>query len=316
LSPLYATAAQGGKADTALQPADKTELNNAIALKAPIAGPVFTDIPRAPTPAAGNNSDQVATTAFVQALFNALVNDAPGFLDQLSEFAAAVGNDPNFSTTILNALANKQPLDSDLTAIATLTTQTFGRNVLTAADAAALRTMAELVVGTHVQGYDADLAAIAALGTTPFGRGLLTIADQAGLLASAGGLAASAQASVAQIITGTADDVYMTPADFAGALQAVAFVPASINLAALINGKVTLTGNVTFAAPTNAKEQTGYLYITQDGTGGRTASWNTFWDFGADGPPTLSTGANKTDLVTYTVLPGATKALCSFKAAA
>lgn len=287
----------------------------ALALKAPLAGPVLTGVPRAPTPTAGTNTDQIATAAFVQSMVNGLIAGAPGLLDTFDEIAAAMGDDPNFATTILNALAGKQPLDSDLTAIATLTTQAFGRSVLTAADAAALRTMAELVVGTHVQGYDADLAAIASLATTPFGRGLLTIADQAGLLATAGALAVSAQATVAQIIAGAADDVYMTPADFAGALQAVTFVPSAINLAALVNGKVTLTGNVTFAAPTNAKEQTGYFYITQDGTGGRAASWNTFWDFGADGPPTLSTGANKTDLVTYTVLPGATKALCSFKAA-
>lgn len=82
---------------------------------APKASPTFTGTPKAPTPAAGNNTTQVATTAFVQAALTALINGAPATLDTLKEIAAAINNDPNFSTTINNALAGKQPLDNTLT---------------------------------------------------------------------------------------------------------------------------------------------------------------------------------------------------------
>jgi hypothetical protein len=61
------------------------------------------------------------------------------------------------------AQAASQPLDSDLTAIAALSTTSYGRSVLEAANAAALRTLAGTVIGTDVQGYDAELAAIAGL---------------------------------------------------------------------------------------------------------------------------------------------------------
>ncbi len=82
------------------------------------ASPTFTGSPKAPTAAAGNNSTQLANTAFVQAAIAALVDSSPGALDTLNELAAALGNDPNFATTMTNALAEKQPLDSTLTAMA------------------------------------------------------------------------------------------------------------------------------------------------------------------------------------------------------
>ncbi|BDY43598.1 hypothetical protein MUTS3_15420 [Escherichia coli] len=77
--------------------------------------PTFTGEPKAPTPAAGNNTTRIATTAFVQAAITALINGAPATLDTLKEIAAAINNDPKFSTTINNALAGKQPLDNTLT---------------------------------------------------------------------------------------------------------------------------------------------------------------------------------------------------------
>ncbi|CTW50973.1 phage tail fiber protein [Escherichia coli] len=77
--------------------------------------PTFTGEPKAATPPAGNNTTRIATTAFVQAAITALINGAPATLDTLKEIAAAINNDPKFSTTINNALSGKQPLDETLT---------------------------------------------------------------------------------------------------------------------------------------------------------------------------------------------------------
>ncbi len=77
--------------------------------------PTFTGEPKAPTPDAGNNTTRIATTEFVQAAITALINGAPDTLDTLKEIAAAINNDPKFSTTINNALSGKQPLDETLT---------------------------------------------------------------------------------------------------------------------------------------------------------------------------------------------------------
>ncbi|EKS5516881.1 phage tail-collar fiber domain-containing protein [Escherichia coli] len=77
--------------------------------------PTFTGEPKAPTPTAGNNTTRIATTAFVQDAITALINGAPATMDTLKEIAAAINNDPKFSTTINNALEGKQPLDNTLT---------------------------------------------------------------------------------------------------------------------------------------------------------------------------------------------------------
>lgn len=77
---------------------------------APLASPVFTGTPKVPTAPAGTATDQAASTAHVAAAIASLVNSSPAALDTLFELAAAMGNDPNFSTTVLNALATKAAL--------------------------------------------------------------------------------------------------------------------------------------------------------------------------------------------------------------
>ncbi len=62
----------------------------------------------------------LATPSDIATAIANLVDTAPTTLDTLNELAAALGDDPNFATTITDALALKQPLDSDLTAIAAL----------------------------------------------------------------------------------------------------------------------------------------------------------------------------------------------------
>lgn len=95
-----------GIADTSAL-ATKSYVDTADALKAALASPAFTGTPTAPTAAAGTNTTQVATTAFVGTAVSALVASAPAALDTLNELAAALGSDANFSTTMTNALALK-----------------------------------------------------------------------------------------------------------------------------------------------------------------------------------------------------------------
>lgn len=104
-------------ASTAFVQAVVAVLNNALALKAPLANPALTGTPTAPTAAQTANNTQIATTAFVKSALAALVGSSPATLDTLNELAAALGNDPNFATTMTNALASKQPLDSTLTSL-------------------------------------------------------------------------------------------------------------------------------------------------------------------------------------------------------
>lgn len=102
--------------------------------KAPIASPAFTGNPTAPTPAPGDNDTSIATSGFVSAAIAALA----------------------LSSTY-------QPLDSDLTAIAALSTTSFGRSLLELASAAAARTALGLVIGTNVQAWDTQLDSLASL---------------------------------------------------------------------------------------------------------------------------------------------------------
>jgi hypothetical protein len=69
------------------------------------------------------------------------------------------------------------------------------------------------------------------------------------------------------------------------------------------NYKVTLAHNATFNNPTSITAgQTGAIFITQDGTGSRTASWGSYWDFTGGTAPTLSTTAGAVDRIDYVVL--------------
>lgn len=139
-SPEDLTAAQAktllalGKSDVGLGNVDNTSdaakpistaTQAALDLKAPLASPTFTGVVTIPTPTAGDNSTKAASTAFVQAVVAALVNAAPGTLDQLNEIATALGNDPNFAATMTTALAGKLVKASnlsDLTNVATART--------------------------------------------------------------------------------------------------------------------------------------------------------------------------------------------------
>lgn len=99
-------------------PAFAATVTALIAAKAPLASPAFTGHPTAPTQVTGNESTRLATTAYVAAKvaagIDALVSGAPGAMNTLNELAEALGDDPDFATTIASQIGGKLAKTSNL----------------------------------------------------------------------------------------------------------------------------------------------------------------------------------------------------------
>ena len=109
--------AAGSYLTTNATAADSAKLGGVAAANyALLASPAFTGTPTAPTATAGTNTTQIATTAFVKgevdSAVSGIINSAPAALDTLNELAAALGNDPNFATTIATQMGGKVSADS------------------------------------------------------------------------------------------------------------------------------------------------------------------------------------------------------------
>lgn len=121
----------GYKLDVDATAADSDKLGGDPAADyAKLASPAFTGTPTAPTATDGTNTTQIATTAFVMGAIANLINQSPATLDTLQELAAALGNDPNFSTTVMNLIGEKLGLTGgtitgDLTVTGTTTCPTI-----------------------------------------------------------------------------------------------------------------------------------------------------------------------------------------------
>ncbi|WP_242389386.1 phage tail-collar fiber domain-containing protein [Kosakonia cowanii] len=151
---------------------------------APLASPTFSGAPKAPTPTAGNSTTQIATTAFVQTAITALVNGAPATLDTLKEIAAAINNDPNFSTTINSELAGKQPLDAALTAIAALATSANKLPYFSGVDTVTLTDLTAVGRELIAKGAVTDIRAYLGLGSLAIKNSLT--AAEVGAVSKAG----------------------------------------------------------------------------------------------------------------------------------
>ncbi|MGR0704848.1 tail fiber protein [Escherichia coli] len=130
--------------------------------KAPLNSPALTGTPTTPTARQGTNNTQIASTAFVMAAIAALVDSSPDALNTLNELAAALGNDPNFATTMTNALVGKQPKDATLTALAGLATAADKFPYFTGNDVASLATLTK--VGRDILAKSTVAAVIEYLG--------------------------------------------------------------------------------------------------------------------------------------------------------
>lgn len=213
-------------------------------------------------------------------------------------------------TGLVADLAAKQPLDSDLTAIAALTTTSYGRALLALADAAALRTAGGLVIGTNVQapattlaGYgitdaqplDSDLTAIAALSTTSYGRSLLEAANASALrtLAGLGSLATLSSVTASLISDASANgQSLITAANYSAMRTLLSLVPGT-------DVQAQDTELAAIAGLTSAADRLPYF------TGAGTAALATFTAAGralvddTDAAAQLATlGANKAGVMT------------------
>lgn len=237
---------------------------------------------------------------------------------QIAAHEAAADPHPTYTTAaeLVAALAGYQPLDSDLTAIAALTTTAFGRGLLELANAAAGRTALDVdVAGTAAgliaaheaaanphpdytttaelsaalasylttaaaassyQPLDSDLTAIAALTTTTFGRSVLTQADAAAAR-TLFGLANAAYLNASQ--TWTAGQTPLTAALTDGAT--VNWNCDNAQVATL-----TATAARTIAAPTNQVANRFYGLVITNSGGAFAHAFNVAYIFDSnDGTP-------------------------------
>ncbi|ENH7013572.1 tail fiber protein [Escherichia coli] len=220
-----------------------TTVNNALALKAPLASPALTGIPTAPTAAQGTNNTQIATTAYVRAAISALVGSSPEALDTLNELAAALGNDPNFATTMTNALAGKQPLDATLTALAGLATGANKLPYFTGTDTVSQTDLTS--VGRDILAKTSVLAVIQYLGLRELG----TSGEKIPLLSTANTWSARQifNGGITGALTGNADTA--TKLKTARTIGGVAFDgTANINLPGVnVAGNQNTSGNAATA---------------------------------------------------------------------
>lgn len=127
-----ATAAAGSAKTASTKASEASTSANEAAASAKAAADKYTalvnnDLPKKAN-LAGTNNTQGATTAFVVAAIASLVNGSPAALDTLQELAKAMGNDPNFATTITNLIGTK--LDKSGTAVKA-TADAAGNNIQT-----------------------------------------------------------------------------------------------------------------------------------------------------------------------------------------
>ncbi|HCJ5982422.1 TPA: phage tail protein [Escherichia coli] len=145
---------------------DVDALKRLIALKADLNSPVFTGIPAAPTAAENDSSRQIANTEFVMRAIASLIDSSPEALNTLNELAQALGNDPNFATTITNTLAGKQPLNALLTAWSNLTTEANKLPYFTGSNQVGLADFTSTARDLLAKGSTADIINFLGLKTT------------------------------------------------------------------------------------------------------------------------------------------------------
>ncbi|EDF0900032.1 hypothetical protein BZ429_00130 [Salmonella enterica subsp. enterica serovar Enteritidis] len=150
----------------AATPSTVKQLNDELQLKANKHSPNFTGKPTSPTPPKDSNDTSISTTAWVRDAIAELVGSSPETLNTLAELAEALGNDPNFATTITGELAQKQPLSPLLTAIAAVTSAANKLLYFTGSNKVELTDFTETARSLLAKGSTTDIINFLGLRTT------------------------------------------------------------------------------------------------------------------------------------------------------
>lgn len=167
-----------------------------------LASPLFTGTPAAPTALQGTNTTQLATTAFVVSEVNNLIGGAPGALDTLNELAAALGDDPNFATTVTNDIASKLSKAANLSDLTNTATARVNIGTEIGVDVQAhdalLDSLSATTTAANKAFYTTAVNTVTTYDLTAFGRSLAGVADAAATrtLLALGDLAVTNQANL------------------------------------------------------------------------------------------------------------------------
>lgn len=104
------------------------------------------------TPTSTDNSTKLATTAFVKTAISELINGASTTLDTLKELADALGNDPNFATTVTTALGTKLVKTANLSDLsdASAARSNLGLGTMATQNASAVNITGGTITGTTI----------------------------------------------------------------------------------------------------------------------------------------------------------------------
>lgn len=141
----------------AATPSTVKQLNDELQLKANKHSPNFTGKPTTPKPPKDSNDTSISTTSWVRDAIAELVGSSPETLNTLAELAEALGNDPNFATTITEELAQKQPISPLLTAIAAVTSAANKLLYFTGSNKVELTDFTETARSLLAKGSTADI---------------------------------------------------------------------------------------------------------------------------------------------------------------
>ncbi|EHW5888532.1 TPA: phage tail protein [Escherichia coli] len=273
--------------------------------KAPLKSPALTGTPTAPTAAQGTNNTQIATTAYVRAAISALVDSSPEALDTLNELAEALGNDPNFATTMTNALAGKQPLDATLTALAGLATTANKLPYFTGKDTVALADLTS--VGRNILAKTSVPAVIQYLGLRELG----TSGEKIPLLSTANTWSAhqTFNGGITGALTGNADTATklktarkINNVSFDGSAD-ITLTPANLDVTSLTfmknNGEMPVDADLNAFGPVEA-----YLGVWSKATSTNATAAKNFPEDGAVGVLEVFNGGNFSGMQRYTTRTG------------
>ncbi len=116
------------------------------------------------------------------------------------------------------------------------------------------------------------------------------------------GITASDITSTAQFLAGTSSRLVQSGVIYTSEVTITYGSTTTVDFSTLINGVVTLTGNISTLTLSNVTAgKAGQIRFIQDGTGSRTwpAGGNTVLKYAAGALPALSTAANAVDVLTY-----------------